>query len=156
MSGTSGLTPRDLALRRAGVGSLQYQKTPWPVWVAIGLLIFIGIVRYGPSPLPPTEEEKLKAELESEYSKWPDSGIKTAPVVPNPAADTPPVQQPTTPRFTVEQQPPSDSIEQPLPECSVVFFHHLEKPAGTTVRSILQRNAQLGHYDFFSFINRFN
>ena len=156
MSGSSGLTPRDLALRRAGVGSLQYQKTPWPVWVAIGLLVFIGIVRYGPSPLPPTEEEKLKAELESEYSKWPDSGIKTAPVVPNPAADTPPVQQPTTPRFTVEQQPPSDSIEQPLPECSVVFFHHLEKTAGTTVRSILQRNAQLGHYDFFSFINRFN
>ena len=120
------------------------------------MLVFIGIVRYGPSPLPPTEEEKLKAELESEYSKWPDSGIKTAPVVPNPATDTPPVQQPTTPRFTVEQQPPSDSIEQPLPECSVVFFHHLEKTAGTTVRSILQRNAQLGHYDFFSFINRFN
>lgn len=38
----------------------------------------------------------------------------------------------------------------------MVFFHHLEKTAGTTLRSILQRNAQLGHFDFISFINRYN
>mmetsp|Transcript_26496 Transcript_26496/g.80371 ORF Transcript_26496/g.80371 Transcript_26496/m.80371 type:complete len:268 (-) Transcript_26496:1406-2209(-) len=44
----------------------------------------------------------------------------------------------------------------PLPNCSVVFFHHLEKTGGTTVRSIFQRAAQLGQYDFFSFVNRFN
>ena len=38
----------------------------------------------------------------------------------------------------------------PLPNCSVVFFHHLEKTAGTTLRSVLQRHAQLGLFDFFS------
>jgi hypothetical protein len=47
-------------------------------------------------------------------------------------------------------------VRQPLPNCSVVFFHHLEKTGGTTVRSILQRAAQLGQYDLFSFVNRFD
>ncbi|KAL1522896.1 hypothetical protein AB1Y20_017861 [Prymnesium parvum] len=47
-------------------------------------------------------------------------------------------------------------VQHALPNCSVVFFHHLEKTAGTTLRSILQRHAQLGLFDFFSFVNRFN
>ena len=46
--------------------------------------------------------------------------------------------------------------QQALPNCSVVFFHHLEKTAGTTLRSVLQREAQLGLFDFFSFVNRYN
>ena len=44
----------------------------------------------------------------------------------------------------------------PLPRCSVVFFHHLEKTGGTTLRSILQRHAQLGEFDLISFVNRFD
>ena len=53
--------------------------------------------------------------------------------------------------------PPSPAlVMQPLPNCSVVFFHHLEKTAGTTLRSVLQRQAQLGLFDFFSFVNRYN
>ena len=36
------------------------------------------------------------------------------------------------------------------------FFHHLEKTAGTTVRSILQRHAQLGEFELMSFVNRFD
>ena len=51
---------------------------------------------------------------------------------------------------------PPKLVMQPLPNCSVVFFHHLEKTAGTTLRSVLQRHAQLGLFDFFSFVNRFN
>ena len=47
-------------------------------------------------------------------------------------------------------------VQQALPNCSVVFFHHLEKTAGTTLRSVLQREAQLGLFDFFSFVNRYN
>ena len=47
-------------------------------------------------------------------------------------------------------------VQQGLPNCSVVFFHHLEKTAGTTLRSVLQREAQLGLFDFFSFVNRYN
>ena len=47
-------------------------------------------------------------------------------------------------------------VVQPLPNCSVVFFHHLEKTAGTTLRSVLQRHAQLGLFDFFSFVNRYD
>jgi len=52
--------------------------------------------------------------------------------------------------------PPPALVMQPLPNCSVLFFHHLEKTAGTTLRSVLQRHAQLGLFDFFSFVNRFN
>ena len=47
-------------------------------------------------------------------------------------------------------------VQQPLPNCSVLFFHHLEKTAGTTLRSVLQRHAQLGLFDFVSFVNRYN
>ena len=71
----------------------------------------------------------------------------------------------TRPIPTVEQtvitpppelsQPPT-LVGQPLPNCSVIFFHHLEKTGGTTLRSILQRHAQLGEFDFVSFVNRFD
>ena len=47
-------------------------------------------------------------------------------------------------------------VAEPLPQCSVVFFHHLEKTGGTTLRSIMQRHAQLGEFDFISFVNRFD
>ena len=46
--------------------------------------------------------------------------------------------------------------EGPLPSCSVVFFHHVEKTGGTTIRTIFQRHAQLGTFDLMSFINRQN
>lgn len=55
-----------------------------------------------------------------------------------------------------EKSSPAPLVNQPLPTCSVVFFHHLEKTGGTTVRSIFQRAAQLGEYDLFSFVNRFD
>ena len=51
---------------------------------------------------------------------------------------------------------PAALVTQPLPNCSVVLFHHLEKTAGTTLRSVFQRHAQLGLFDFFSFVNRYN
>eukprot|EP00966_Prymnesium_polylepis_P031687 737188-Prymnesium_polylepis.1 len=44
---------------------------------------------------------------------------------------------------------------EPLPSCSVFFFHHLEKTGGSTVRSVMQRQAQLGHFEFWSFVNRY-
>ncbi len=47
-------------------------------------------------------------------------------------------------------------VLEPLPRCSVIFFHHLEKTGGTTLRSILQRHAQLGEFDLISFVNRFD
>ena len=57
---------------------------------------------------------------------------------------------------TAAPLPPPLLVQQALPNCSVVFFHHLEKTAGTTLRSVLQREAQLGLFDFFSFVNRYN
>lgn len=45
-------------------------------------------------------------------------------------------------------------VLMPLPKCSVVFFHHIEKTAGTTLRAVFQRSAQLGEFDLFSFVNR--
>ena len=102
-----------------------------------------------------TELEKLKADLAR--TEGLSRAVETAatPVpgpVPAPAAASAAVPA------NVRRPPASNSVEQqqPLPECSVVFFHHLEKTAGTTLRSILQRNAQLGHFDFISFINRYN
>lgn len=44
----------------------------------------------------------------------------------------------------------------PLPNCSVVFFHHVEKTGGTTVRAIFQRHQQLGYFDLISFVGRQN
>ena len=54
--------------------------------------------------------------------------------------------------------PPADEPPAvlPLPNCSVFFFHHLEKTGGTTLRSVMQRAAQLGELDFISFVNRFD
>lgn len=38
--------------------------------------------------------------------------------------------------------------------CSVFFFHHIEKTGGTTLRAVMQRHAQLALFDFISFVNR--
>lgn len=57
---------------------------------------------------------------------------------------------------SVRSSSPPKLVVEPLPQCSVVFFHHLEKTGGTTLRSILQRHAQLGEFDFISFVNRFD
>ena len=43
-----------------------------------------------------------------------------------------------------------------LRNCSVVFFHHVEKTAGTTLRALFQRYAQTATFDTFSFLNRQN
>ncbi|KAL1495357.1 hypothetical protein AB1Y20_016726 [Prymnesium parvum] len=56
-------------------------------------------------------------------------------------------------------QPPlsAERLATPTPpRCSVVFFHHLEKTGGTTLRSVLQRHAQLAQFDLISFVNRFD
>ena len=44
----------------------------------------------------------------------------------------------------------------PLPNCSVMFFHHLEKSGGTTLRSIMQRQSQLGQFDTMIYVGRLN
>lgn len=52
--------------------------------------------------------------------------------------------------------PPTAAEPIPLPKCSVVFFHHVEKTGGTTLRSIFQRHQQLGLWDLVSFVGRQN
>ena len=42
-------------------------------------------------------------------------------------------------------------VNTPLPECSVVVLHHLEKTGGTTLRALMQRQSQWGEWDFFSY-----
>ena len=56
------------------------------------------------------------------------------------------------------RQPPAREVSAgaSLPDCSVVFFHHVEKSGGTTLRAIFQRHAQLGLYDLISFVGRQN
>ena len=62
----------------------------------------------------------------------------------------------------VELQPPLTSTPQPsttaaaslppqqeaLPQCSLVFFYHIVKTGGTTMRTVLQRQAQLGEFEY--------
>ena len=35
-----------------------------------------------------------------------------------------------------------------LPQCSILFFFHIVKTAGTTMRTVLQRQAQLGEFEY--------
>ncbi|KAL3930375.1 MAG: hypothetical protein SGPRY_001563 [Prymnesium sp.] len=35
-----------------------------------------------------------------------------------------------------------------LPTCSLLFFYHIVKTGGTTMRTVLQRQAQLGHFEY--------
>lgn len=42
-------------------------------------------------------------------------------------------------------EPPS---QLELPQCSIVFFFHIVKTAGTTMRTVLQRQAQLGEFEY--------
>ena len=158
----TAMQPRDLALRRAGVRGSESNGNTRCAVIFVGLLIAIGVVKHrhaassaASSALEKdaAELDKLKAELahaELSMSKIPAKNSDESARV----AATTTVTPASMDSLPVEAA--SDSIEPPLPECSVVFFHHLEKTAGTTLRSILQRNAQLGHFDFFSFINRFN
>ena len=150
-----GLQPRDLALRRAGVrNDADRSRNVRCAVILVGSLIAIGVVRHNSAQnalvaKDAAELDKLKAELA--HAELSASKIRVAK-----SAESGGVVATTPTLESLPVEAASDSIEQPLPDCSVVFFHHLEKTAGTTLRSILQRNAQLGHFDFFSFINRFN
>jgi len=44
-------------------------------------------------------------------------------------------------------QPSSSGVEPP-PQCSLLFFWHVVKTAGTTMRTVLQRQAQLGEFEY--------
>ena len=37
---------------------------------------------------------------------------------------------------------------RPPPQCSLLFFYHIVKTAGTTMRTVLQRQAQLGDFEY--------
>jgi hypothetical protein len=43
---------------------------------------------------------------------------------------------------------PHGGAAQPLPQCSILFFYHIVKTAGTTMRTVLQRQAQLGDFEY--------
>jgi hypothetical protein len=170
------MQPRDLAMRRAGLGPSVFSQNPKCTAAFVALLIALGIVRNRHTTdmaARAVELDKLRTQVaHAEYliSKLPKArpqvkaeprAAEPLPVTAVPApADPADSVMPPLPKAALEsieqQQKSSISVEQPLPECSVVFFHHLEKTAGTTLRSILQRNAQLGLFDFFSFINRYN
>jgi len=100
----------------------------------------------------------------AEFTEWqPFLGERAAPAKPSAPAETPVETTPAAapaPHLVegsaATPLPPALLVQQALPNCSVVFFHHLEKTAGTTLRSVLQREAQLGLFDFFSFVNRYN
>ena len=182
------MQPRDLALRRAGLGGSNGQCNRCTVVVLGALILAVGVTMLRRDAERAAAEhtavalEKLKVELarmEDVAAKAEAVTAATASVntvkaeisvmeaaraaaaakasVEAPVEVARVVARDAIVPLAAPRPPISDSIEQqPLPTCSVVFFHHLEKTAGTTLRSILQRNAQRGHFDFFSFINRYN
>ncbi len=42
----------------------------------------------------------------------------------------------------------ASSASAELPQCSILFFFHIVKTAGTTMRTVLQRQAQLGDFEY--------
>jgi len=89
----------------------------------------------------------------------PRETLQPLPRVSTPAAALPSSIEVMAATVSAPMSPPARRpalVSQGLPNCSVVFFHHLEKTAGTTVRSILQRHAQLGEFELMSFVNRFD
>ena len=164
------MQPRDLAVRRAGGERDSWTRNPSKLLV-VGFLVAVGVclcvvraentsirarlARYKfELALAQNSITRLSREVVVANAAPPIDGVQQP--APATAAATLPADAPDVPPAGSPATAVSDSIEQPLPECSVVFFHHIEKTAGTTLRSILQRNAQLGHFDFFSFINRYN
>ena len=162
------MQPRDLALRRAG---LNRSSSRWQTTSAVfilGLIFALVLVRQRNATLR-ANVASVKAELEFETlksriallesnrrSSKDDRAAPSLAVLPleAPSSAVPSTAPPPVAGGTSDL--PQSAGQTALPKCSVVFFHHIEKTAGTTLRSVLQRNAQLGHFDFFSFINRFN
>ena len=157
------MQPRDLVLRRSGIKGSACPKMCAVSTVAV-LVLYVWSM-HGESFTIAGNATKLPATLQS-LSKPVDAArpgltksqsplllARSEQSTPQP----PVVLRAATPAIEMPAGPPADVlVQQPLPNCSVVFFHHLEKTAGTTLRSVFQRNAQLGHFDFFSFVNRFN
>ena len=134
--------------------------------LALGLVV----LRLVPAGATPTARGALaddralvEDKAQAPKAEWqPFIGARAAQAKPSAPAETP---HSAAPRLvegqglaaaTAAPLPPPLLVQQALPNCSVVFFHHLEKTAGTTLRSVLQREAQLGLFDFFSFVNRYN
>jgi hypothetical protein len=108
-----------------------------------------------PTPLP--RQRIIELKLEGKQSAAAGGGATTGRATTGRATNS----SATTGRATTGRAPHPTSpsvrlVRHPLPNCSVVFFHHIEKTAGTTLRSIFQRQAQRGEYDLISFVNRFD
>ena len=157
------MQPRDLALRRAGLqgapSAAKMRYAPACAFFGVGVVMLLYLVR----PAAPArvsrdsgsaavlvETQDLNERLAALESMAEQAAVRQPPRAESFAP--PPPLTVITPSMSAN----AEVVRQPLPNCSVVFFHHLEKTAGTTLRSILQRHAQLGLFDFFSFVNRFN
>ena len=65
------------------------------------------------------------------------------------ALSTPQARPQSVPQLIQPQTPVASPFErEPLPECSLVFFYHIVKTGGTTMRTVLQRQAQLGDFEY--------
>ena len=78
------------------------------------------------------------------------STATTPTFIPQPAQPQPQPQSAAVPlpTFLSSPPPPPAASAAALPECSIVFFYHIVKTAGTTMRTVLQRQAQLGDFEY--------
>ncbi len=163
------MQPRDLAVQRAGLppASSSKARCHGAVCAMLGVIIVMHLFLVRPASsaivAPSHRDSGLLVEakdLNDRLSLLENSMASEAtPLIPSAKLDLPSDLAPAEPaqlHSTASSRPVARPVIQPLPNCSVVFFHHLEKTAGTTLRSIFQRHAQLGLFDFFSFVNRFN
>lgn len=120
----------------------------------VGALVLLGLFAWN-SPLLRTAQQRGGTESVSTAAQLARRPLPLSVASKAAASDpTPPPAVRVAPvPATIE---PARLVVQPLPRCSVVFFHHLEKTGGTTLRNILQRHAQVGEFDLISFVNRFD
>jgi len=64
-----------------------------------------------------------------------------------PAAELPAGQRPAVGALLASTGPVSPAARSGLPQCSILIFWHVVKTAGTTMRTVLQRQAQLGEFE---------
>ena len=148
------MQPRDLAERRAGLHRRGHGRS-YAVVAVVMVVVWLAVPYFSADSSASVQEADLNV-LEAKVQRLEQIAQPVLqPLVAATVDVKPAIEQASAGILPLEPSITS-LVRQPLPNCSVVFFHHIEKTAGTTLRSIFQRHAQLGHFDFISFVNRYN
>jgi hypothetical protein len=77
-----------------------------------------------------------------------DAGSSASPATGAPKVTISPTWPSASPPSTARSARAASTATRELPQCSLLFFYHIVKTGGTTMRTVLQRQAQLGHFEY--------